>query len=62
VTTKYRPSTEGCTEWSCMYHGGENRFKSGHDKSCPIWSYDGFVIEAFDPEYTGPVCECSHDE
>lgn len=40
---KYRPSTQGCREWSCLYHGGQNRFKAAHEPGCPIREYDGFV-------------------
>lgn len=36
-----RPSTEGCTELSCMYHGEDNRRKRLHAKDCPVWSYKG---------------------
>jgi hypothetical protein len=43
-----KPNTEGCTEWSCMYHGGDNRFKGAHDEGCPIRSYTGFVLDLVD--------------
>ena len=53
-----KPNTEGCTEWSCMYHGQDNRFKSAHKEGCPIRAYTGFVMEAFDPDNRVPKCTC----
>lgn len=52
-----RPNTEGCTEWSCVYHGVENRFKSGHAESCPVRSLTGFLITKLDPGWA-TVCNC----
>ena len=43
-----RPSTEGCTEWSCTYHGDENRCKAAHAEGCPIRGFTGFVTRAID--------------
>jgi len=43
-----KPNTEGCTEWSCMYHGGDNRFKAAHEEGCPVRGYDGFVLGLLD--------------
>lgn len=31
-----RPSTQGCTEQSCMYHGEDNREKALHAALCPV--------------------------
>lgn len=59
-----RPSTEGCTEFSCLYHGRENQFKATHDHTCPIRTDDGFVSEASnDPRgYISPECTCHEKE
>lgn len=46
-----------------MYHGGDNRFKSGHAEGCPIRSYDGFVLEVLDGSLPDDVrCNCSPKE
>lgn len=34
--SKRKPDTAGCTEWSCPYHGGDNRFKAAHLEGCPV--------------------------
>ena len=59
-----RPNTEGCTEWSCTYHGGDNRFKAGHADDCPIRSYTGFVMELIEVDRKDlPVhCTCVWDD
>jgi hypothetical protein len=32
-----RASTDGCTEWSCLYHGEENERKSKAIRAaCPV--------------------------
>lgn len=53
-----RPHTQGCTELSCIYHGGDNQFKRGHPEPCPIRSYDGFVLSILDEENDVPQCTC----
>ncbi len=55
-----RPNTEGCTEWSCMYHGGDNRFKSAHAEGCPVREYTGFVLDlwSFEADERGVRCTC----
>jgi hypothetical protein len=58
-----RPTTQGCSEQSCIYHGRENRFKAAHAETCPVRSYNGFVISAFEPMmYYGPECNCDQRE
>ena len=40
-TCNYRHSTDGCTEWSCMYHGQENREQSMKLRdACPVHKKD----------------------
>lgn len=55
---KTRASTQGCTEWSCMYHGNENRYKSAHEKECPIREFDGFIVDVFENPGAIPQCTC----
>lgn len=53
-----RPSTEGCTEWSCVYHGEENREKAGHAEDCPVRAADGWLEwSPGDERPAGCVCE-----
>ena len=56
-----RPNTEGCTEWSCMYHGNDNRFKAAHEEGCPIRDYDGFVLGLLDDNPELIRCTCGFD-
>lgn len=51
-----RANTQGCTEWSCIYHGEDNREKSRHDDACPVYNFTGSVISPFTAV---PSCECS---
>ena len=61
-----KPNTEGCTEWSCMYHGGDNRFKAAHDDGCPVREYTGFVLGVLDDLEAGDEprvrCTCPSTE
>lgn len=47
-----RASTYGCTEWSCIYHGLDNRLKSKHDTDCPVRSYTGALKSRVVPDCT----------
>jgi len=53
-----RPSTEGCTEWTCVYHGSENRAKAEHADDCPVRAMPGFrVVEKHtDPSFARCTC------
>lgn len=60
-----KPSTDGCTEWSCVYHGEENRLKAEHAEGCPVRAFTGFVSVAISdpegfPEYAQCTCSQSH--
>lgn len=52
-----RPTTDGCSEWSCIYHGAENRQKAEHDAECDVRSFKGFRF--IDGDRVFPPCTCS---
>jgi NADH:ubiquinone oxidoreductase subunit E len=40
-TCGYRHRTDGCSEWSCIYHGEENRERSIEKRrACPVHEAD----------------------
>lgn len=47
-----RPSTQGCTEWTCMYHGDMNRWKSEHAEGCPVRASTAVYYQDL------PTCTC----
>lgn len=62
-----RPSTQGCTELSCPYHGPDNSFKRAHEDACPIRQTDLFVLEVADLIRAGELppeagCQCGEGE
>jgi hypothetical protein len=56
-----RPNTQGCTEWSCVYHGASNREKAEHLESCPVRTTDANVIHLNGSVlvWATLVCTCS---
>jgi hypothetical protein len=52
-----RPTTDGCSELSCMYHGVFNRIKLEHDEGCPVRA----LKRAVDPEDL-MGCECANPD
>jgi len=49
-----RPSTEGCTELTCMYHGHDNYEKAKHLDACPVRRYTEHLSYA-----VRQTCDCS---